>query len=70
MIFTEEELKTDYILKYFLFDDINEELNDIASYYALLADMIIKSVPRTPERTVALRKLLESKDAAFRACDK
>jgi hypothetical protein len=32
-----------------------------------LAHRIVEELPRNPERTVALRKLLESKDAAVRA---
>jgi hypothetical protein len=32
-----------------------------------MATHIIETLPRNPERTVALRKLLESKDAAVRA---
>lgn len=31
------------------------------------AEEIIATIPRNPERTVALRKLLESKDALIRA---
>lgn len=32
-----------------------------------LAQQIVDNLPRNPERTVALRKLLEAKDAAVRA---
>lgn len=32
-----------------------------------LADYIVKHLPRNPERSMALRKLLEAKDAAVRA---
>ena len=32
-----------------------------------MAATIIDTLPRNPERTVALRKLLEAKDAAVRA---
>jgi hypothetical protein len=32
-----------------------------------MADRIVSTLPRNPERTVALRKLLEAKDAAVRA---
>lgn len=35
--------------------------------YIHMAELIVSQVPRNPERSVALRKLLESKDAAFRA---
>lgn len=32
-----------------------------------LAEQIIKTTPRNPERTMALRRLLEAKDCAVRA---
>jgi hypothetical protein len=32
-----------------------------------MADHLVATVPRNPERTVALRKLLEAKDCAVRA---
>jgi hypothetical protein len=32
-----------------------------------LAEQIVETLPRNPERTVALRKLLEAKDCAVRA---
>ena len=35
--------------------------------FAEMAAQIVRMVPRSAERTVALRKLLESKDAAVRA---
>lgn len=35
--------------------------------YEALAVLIVKSVPVGPERTVALRKLMESRDALMRA---
>lgn len=31
------------------------------------AETIVRTLPRNPERTVALRKLLEAKDCAVRA---
>ena len=34
---------------------------------SLPAWQIVENLPRNPERTVALRKLLEAKDAAVRA---
>jgi hypothetical protein len=35
--------------------------------FAKLAKEIVEILPRNPERTVALRKLIEAKDAAIRA---
>jgi hypothetical protein len=39
----------------------------VSSQFAALAENIVHDLPRNPERTVALRKLLEAKDAAVRA---
>jgi hypothetical protein len=42
-------------------------LQRVSLPFADLADAIEATIPRNPERTVALRKLLEAKDAAVRA---
>jgi len=39
----------------------------VSHHFKILADHIVDSLPRNAERTVALRKLLESKDAAVRS---
>ena len=43
------------------------ELREVSKLFHDLAGEIVATVPRNPERTVALRKLLEAKDAAVRA---
>lgn len=57
-------------------DHIGEELHDehlpphlqaVSKPFGDLARDIVEVLPRNPERTVALRKLLEAKDAAVRA---
>jgi hypothetical protein len=55
------------ILKFFSTDHLPAKLSAISHPFGLLADVIVKNLPRCAERTVALRKLLESKDAAVRA---
>jgi hypothetical protein len=56
------------MLKYFAFGHLPEgPMRDISRLYCHLAFMTVRTVPRCPERTVALRKLLEGKDAAVRA---
>ncbi len=35
--------------------------------YRVLADKIVDSVPRNPEQTTAIRKLIESMDCSLRA---
>jgi hypothetical protein len=39
----------------------------VSEPFGRLAEWIILELPRNPERTVALRKLLEARDAAIRA---
>lgn len=56
------------MLKYFAFYHLPEGLmRETSRLFCHLAFMIVRSVPRSAERTVALRKLLEGKDAAVRA---
>lgn len=66
-MFTEEQIKTDSILKYFQYDHLPEKLQGYSKPFAHLAKLIVEDYPRNPERTIALRKLLEAKDAAVRA---
>lgn len=47
--------------------DLPEELRLLGQRYGQLADDLLHTFIRGPERTVALRKLLESRDAALRA---
>jgi hypothetical protein len=57
----------DPILKFFAFAHLPMPLADVSFTFARQAAFICENVPRSAERTVALRKLLESKDAAVRA---
>jgi hypothetical protein len=43
------------------------ELKAASAPFAELAKWIVNELPRNPERTAALRKLLEAKDCAVRA---
>lgn len=54
------------IMRYFKYDHLPERLQKISKPFAELAE-VINNLPDNPEREVALRKLLESKDAAVRA---
>lgn len=54
------------MLRYFSFEHLPPHLQQVSAQFSFLAHKIVKELPRTPERTVALRKLLESKDAAVR----
>lgn len=55
------------ILQFFKHDHLPEHLKTVSALFGLLAHHLCAMLPRNPERTVALRKLLEAKDAAVRA---
>lgn len=57
----------EHIVQFFAFAHLSPHLQAISKPFADLADQIVATLPKNPERTVALRKLLESKDAAVRA---
>jgi len=54
------------IMQYFAFEHLPPHLQAVSKLFAMLAAELAKMSP-TPELTVALRKLLESKDATVRA---
>jgi len=55
------------ILQFFAYGHLRDDLKEQSKPFAELAQRIVETLPRNPERTVALRKLLEAKDAAVRA---
>lgn len=55
------------MLKWFEFAHLPERLQAVSKPFHDLAHHLAGSLPPGPERTVAFRKLLESKDAAVRA---
>ncbi|MFC8124646.1 hypothetical protein [Streptomyces sp. NPDC057302] len=55
------------ILRYFTFGHLPEHLRAVSAPFADLANQLVEALPPGPELSVALRKLLESKDAAVRA---
>ncbi|MBF8297396.1 MAG: hypothetical protein HW395_53 [candidate division NC10 bacterium] len=57
----------EHIMQFFAFAHLPEHLQAVSVPFATLATEIVATLPRNPERTVALRKLLEAKDAAVRA---
>jgi hypothetical protein len=65
--FTEDQLKDDPILRYFHFAHLPSSLQVTSIKFYELACYMIVVLPRNAERSVALRKLLEAKDAAVRA---
>ena len=65
--FTDEEIRQDHILQFFHYSHLPLALRGRSRPFCQLARKLIDETPRNPERTVALRKLLEAKDAAVRA---
>lgn len=55
------------ILQFFAYAHLAPSLQEASRPFGELAERIVATLPRNPERTVALRKLLEAKDAAVRA---
>lgn len=58
---------TEPLLQFFNYDHLPEHLAKVAAIFAGIAFTVVEILPRNPERTVALRKLLEAKDCAVRA---
>lgn len=54
-------------MQFFVYEHLPLRLRAVSAPFAQLAEQLEATLPRNPERTVALRKLLESKDAAVRA---
>jgi hypothetical protein len=65
--FTPAELASDPILRYFHYKHLPLVLQDTSKAFCDLALFMVETLPRNAERSVALRKLLEAKDAAVRA---
>lgn len=55
------------MLRFFEYSHLPGPLQGISQYFHTLAHKLVSDIAPGPERTVALRKLLESKDCAVRA---
>lgn len=55
------------MLQFFRWEHLPPHLASVSEMFCIMAETLVERLPRNPERTVALRKLLESKDAAVRA---
>ena len=65
--FTAEQIAQDPVLQYFHYAHLPPALQARSKPFCDLARLIIDTTPHNAERTVALRKLLEAKDAGVRA---
>lgn len=55
------------MLQFFEYSHLPGNLREVSQPFNALAHNIANTLPRNPERTTALRKLLEAKDCAVRA---
>ncbi|HVS35887.1 MAG TPA: hypothetical protein VMS17_09915 [Gemmataceae bacterium] len=55
------------VLKFFAYSHLPEKLQAVSKPFCDLAKEVAERAPENQETTVALRKLLEAKDAAVRA---
>lgn len=65
--FSEAQLDQDPILHFFHYAHLPEALQARSKPFCDLARHVVETTPRNAERSVALRKLLEAKDAGVRA---
>jgi hypothetical protein len=60
-------MTTPVIMQFFEYGHLRPELQAVSKPFGELAQHIVDTLPNNAERTVALRRLLESKDCAVRA---
>jgi len=56
-----------HVMRFFAYGHLPERLQEVSRPFAELAQQVAERAPDNQETTVALRKLLEAKDAAVRA---
>lgn len=60
-------VRTEPEMRWFEFQHLPPHLREVSRPFHEMAHSIVRDLPRDPERTMALRKLLEAKDCAVRA---
>lgn len=56
-----------HLLQFFAYQHLPADLQAVSKPFGELAEHLDATLPRNPEHTTALRKLLEAKDCAVRA---
>lgn len=64
--FTSQEVDLDNVLQFFHYAHLPPPLAAVSKPFCELARLLVDTTPRCPQRTIALNKLLEAKDAAVR----
>ncbi len=60
-------MKPHYLLQFFEYGHLPQHLQAISAPFCQLAAQVDGNTPDNPEKTTALRKILEAKDCAVRA---
>lgn len=55
------------LLQFFTYAHLPDRLQSASRLFADLAEVVDRTLPNNPEKTTALRKLLEAKDCAVRS---
>lgn len=55
------------LIKFFEYEHLPPKLQEVSKMFYDLALLMLSTLPRNPESTVAMRKLLEAKDCAVRS---
>ncbi|MER9628395.1 hypothetical protein [Mesorhizobium sp. M0296] len=62
-----DEPPPEHVMQFFEFSHLPPTLKEISRPFSQMAEDIVRKLPRNQQRTMALNKLLEAKDAAVRA---
>jgi hypothetical protein len=62
-----EQLPPEPMLQFFNYAHLPAKLQAVSMPFCELAHQLVVDLPRNPERTAALRKLMEAKDCAVRS---
>lgn len=57
----------EHLIQFFEYSHLPPHLQAVSKPFCELAHKVVEEIPRNQERTVALRHLLDAKDAAVRA---
>lgn len=60
-------IPSEHIFQFFAYSHLPPHLQEVSKVFHDVAKWILQTLPYNAERSVALRKLLEAKDAAVRA---
>lgn len=60
-------MENETLLQFFKYDHLPKPMQEVSKPFCDLAENIVAVIASNPERTAAMRKLLEAKDCAVRA---